>query len=119
MQQSQKAAAEPEAERCGIIGLERERRVVQFQLLNGVAQVLKLASVQREYPAEHDGLNLLITGKRLLCGLFRIRERIAYGDVLNGFNTCGNVADVPRGKRIDRLQTGREHARLRHLVYFF
>jgi hypothetical protein len=54
VQQAQEAAAEAEAERLAGLGLERERGVVQAQLLERLAQARVVLGVGRVEAAEHD-----------------------------------------------------------------
>ena len=65
VKQAEEAAAEPEAERRRRFGLVEERRVVQPQLLQRVAQLGVLVPLDRIEPGEHHRLQLLEAGKRL------------------------------------------------------
>ena len=65
VQQPEEAAAKAEAERVGGLGLPRERRVVERELLERVAQVGVAVGVDREEPAEDHRLDLAVAGQRL------------------------------------------------------
>ena len=65
VQQAEEAAAEAEAERVGGLGLPRQRRVVEHQLLERVAQVGVVVGVDREQAAEDHRLDLAVAGQRL------------------------------------------------------
>ena len=78
MQQAQKAAAESEPERDGVVRLERERGVVELELKDCLFEIAELAPVQRIDPAKDHGLYLLISGKRRRCGA------VGKGDVQRG-----------------------------------
>ena len=73
VEQAEEAAAEPEAERGRRFGLVEERRVVQPQLLERVAQLGILVALDRIEPGEHHRLQLLEAGKRLERGPARSR----------------------------------------------
>ena len=61
----EEAAAEPEPERGRRLGLEEERRVVEPQLLERLAQLGVLMALDRIEPGEHHRLQLLEARKRL------------------------------------------------------
>ena len=65
VQQAEEPAAEPEAERDRRLRLVEERRVVQPQLLERVAQLGILVALDRIEPGEHHRLQRLEAGKRL------------------------------------------------------
>ncbi len=59
------------------LGLERERRVVQRQLLQRLAKLLVVLRHEREQPGEHSGLDLLETRQRRYVRHARIDDRVA------------------------------------------
>ncbi len=59
VQEAEVAAAEAEAQRSRGLRLVGEGGVVQSQLVQGIAQVLIVTSVDGENPAEHHRLHLL------------------------------------------------------------
>ena len=65
VQQPEEPAAEAEAERDRRLRLVEERRVVQPQLLERVAQLRILVAFDRIQAGEHHRLQLLEAGKRL------------------------------------------------------
>jgi hypothetical protein len=65
VQQAEEAAAEAEAERTGRLGLVGDRRVVELQLLEALAQVLEVVAVDRVQAAEHHRLGVAVAGQRL------------------------------------------------------
>ena len=65
VQQAEEAAAEAEAERARRLGLVGERRVVEPQLLERLAQVGVLVAVDRVETAEHHRLRVAVAGERL------------------------------------------------------
>ena len=65
VQQAEEAAAEAEAERVGGLGLPRQRRVVERELLERVAQVRVVVGVDREQAAEDHRLDVAVAGQRL------------------------------------------------------
>ena len=60
VQQAEEAAAEAEAERLRRLRLVEERRVVELQLLERVAQLGVVVGVRREQPGEHHRLDVLV-----------------------------------------------------------
>ena len=65
VQQAEEPAAEPEAERARRLGLVGERRVVEPQLLERLAQVGVLVAVDRVEAAEHHRLRVAVALERL------------------------------------------------------
>ena len=64
VQQAEEAAPEAEAERARRLGLVGERRVVEAQLLERLAQVGELVAVDRVEPAEHHRLRVAVALER-------------------------------------------------------
>ena len=86
VQQAEEAAAEAEAERRRGLRLVRERRVVELELLDRVAELLVVGAVDRVEAGEHHRLDDLEARQRLGAGLGRQRQRVAdlgLGDVLD------------------------------------
>ena len=71
VQQAQEAHAETKAERHRGLGLPHQRRVVDMQLIESVAQILVILVVDREQTRVDHGLSLAVTGKRLGAGIRR------------------------------------------------
>ena len=65
VQQAEEAAAEAEAERLRVLRLVEERRVVQLQPLERVAELGVLVGVGREQAGEDHRLDVLVAGQRL------------------------------------------------------
>ena len=59
VQQPEESAAKAEAERGRHLGLEMQRRVVELELLEGVAELLVVVRAHREQAREHARLDLL------------------------------------------------------------
>ena len=64
VQQAEEAAAEAEAERRRGLGLEEERRVVEPQLLERLAQLAVVVALDRIEPGEDHRLERLEAGER-------------------------------------------------------
>ena len=77
VQQAEEAAAEAEAERLRRLRLVEERRVVQLQPLERVAELRVVVGVRREQPGEHHRLDLLVAGHRLARRAPLRRDRVA------------------------------------------
>ena len=87
MQKAQEAASEAEAQSRRRLGIERQRRIVQPQLLEGILQVAVSRAVHRIDSAEHHLLYALVSDEGLGCGIVRQSDRIArsgIADVLDG-----------------------------------
>ena len=67
VQEAEEAAAEAEAERLRRLGLVEERRVVELELLQRVAELRVLVAVRREQAREDHRLHVLVAGQRLGC----------------------------------------------------
>ena len=102
VEQPEESAAEPEPEGVGGLRLPAQRRVVQRELLERVAQVGVVVGVDREQPAEHHRLDLAVAGQRLGSGPRppgKGRERVAdpqFGDVLDAGDQVADLAGVER-----------------------
>src|ERR1019366_8561631 len=65
VQQTQKPAAEAEAQRHRTFRLKEKRRVVELQLLERLAQLRVFVRVHRVEAGKHHGLDLFKAGQRL------------------------------------------------------
>ena len=65
VQQAEEAAAEAEAERAGGLRLVGQRRVVELQPLEGVAQRRVVVAVDRVEPGEDHRVGVLVAAQRL------------------------------------------------------
>ena len=118
VQQAEKAAAKAEAERVGGLRLPRQRRVVERQLLQRVAQVRVAVGVDREQPAEDHRLDLAVARQRLAsprprgrsprpCPRAR-RQRVADAQQRHVLQARDQIAHLAR-----RQLVGRHHLRAR------
>ena len=62
MEQSQKAHAETEAQRDGCLRGPRKRRIVDMELIEGVAQILVILVIDGEYAGIDHGFGLAVAG---------------------------------------------------------
>jgi hypothetical protein len=116
VQQAEEAAAEAEAEGGGRLGLVEERRVVEAQLLEGLAQLRVLVGVHRVEPGEHHRLDLLEAGEGLARGVTVVGQRVADGDVGHLLDARDHEPDLARGERVDRHRFRGEDPELLDLV---
>ncbi len=101
VEQSQEPAPEPESERRGRLGLEEERGVVEPQLLERVAQLRILASLDRIEPGEHHRLAHLEPGERFRGPPRRLGDGVAdlrVGDGLDPGEDEPDLADAELGR---------------------
>ena len=106
MQQAQEAHAEAKAERHRGLGLPHQRRVVDVQLIEGVAQILVVLVVDREQARVDHGLGLAVARKRLGAGVRGPREGIAHAHGLGVLQARDHVAHLANGQRVDRRLGG-------------
>ena len=111
----EEAAAEAEAERLRRLGLVEERRVVQLQLLERVAQLRVVVGVRREEPGEHHRLHVLVARQRLGGRPPLGGERVADAQLRDLLEAGDHVADLARGQRLERPHRRRHRADLLRL----
>ena len=116
VQEPEESAAEPETQRGGRLGLEEERRVVQPQLLERLAQVRVLVALDRVEPGEHHRLRLLEAGQRLLRGARCPGHRVADPRIPDVLHVGDEKADLADAELVDGLRLGCEDAHLLDLV---
>ena len=109
VQQAQEAAAEAEPERDRRLRLEVQRRVVELELLERVAQVRHLDAFVRIQAAVHHRHDRLVAGQRDGGRIVRQRDRVADVHVAQRLDVRDHVADVA-----DRQRLGLAHLRLEH-----
>ena len=115
VQQAEEPAPEPEAERARGFRLEGERRVVEAQLVQRLAEVGVLVAVDGIQAAEHHRLRVAVSGQRL-AACARIGDCLAdlgFADVLDARD---QIADFARSERGDRSGDGQAHADLLGVV---
>ena len=126
MEQAEEAAAEAEAERLARVGLERERRVVQVQLLQRVAEIRVVGAVGRDRrPAKTIGFTSLKPGSGSVVGpcdaaAARRADGVGHGvaelHVVDALDVRGDEADLARAELVDGGGEGLEDAHLGDLV---
>ena len=77
VQQPEESAAEPEPERVAALRLVDDRRVVQPELVERVAQLRVLVAVDREQARVHHRLHVAVARQRLARAVLRVRDRVA------------------------------------------
>ena len=82
--------------------LVEERRVVQPQLLERVAQLGVLVALDRIQPGEHHRLQLLEAGKRLGVGRAGLGDRVADLRVADRLDVRDEEADLADAELVDR-----------------
>ena len=102
VQQAEEPAAEAEAQRAGRLGFVGDRRVVELQLLQALAQVLEVVAVDRVQTAEHHRLRVAVAGQRLGRPVRRGGDGLAdagLGDVLDAGDQVADLAGAELGQR--------------------
>ena len=110
VEQAEKAATEAEAERDGAFRLEEERRIVEPQFFERLAQLRVLVGVDRVEPGEDHGLDFFEAGQRLDRGIGVVGDGVAdlgVGDVLDVGDEETDFAGL---QLVDLHRLGREHA---------
>ena len=110
VQEPEEAAAEAEAERGRDFGLVMQRRVVQLELLQRVAEGLVLVGLDRKQPREHARLHRLEAGQRLVAGTRFARDGVADRRAVDVLDPGGHPADFAGGQRVRRDALRREAA---------
>ena len=116
VQEAEKAAAEPEAERNRTLGLEVQGRIVQLQLLERVAQLRDLdalVGIQAAVDHRDDGLVAL---QRVGRGVTGLGDRVADIDIAERLDVGDHVADVTQFERFGLAHLRLEDADLGALV---
>ena len=86
MQEPEEAATETEAQRTRRLGQVRDGCIVEFELLQALAQHLEVVGVDREQSAEHHGLGVAIPLQRLFRRMRDVRDRFTrtcFADILH------------------------------------
>ena len=117
VQQAKETTAETETQGRGCFHLEAERRVVQRQLFNTVAQVFELGGVHWEQTTEHHGLRWLKARQRGLGALFLVRDCIPDACVADLLDRCGQKPDLAGVEAVDLGHGGTENADTVNVVH--
>ena len=112
VQEAEEAAAEAEAERDRALGLVGERRVVQLELLERVAELLELVALGREQAGEHHRLHDLVARQGFAGRALLVRDRVAHAHLRHVLDAGDDVADLPGLEPVGRLHLGPEVAEL-------
>ncbi len=108
VQQTEEAAAESEPERAGRLGRVGDRRVVQLELLERLAEVLEVVAVDREQPGEHHRFRLAIPVERHGGTVGRRGDRLPRLRVADVLDAGDQVPDLTRAEFGDGC--GHRHA---------
>ena len=116
MQQTEKAAAKTKTQGLRHLGLVAQRRIVQFEFFQRVAQSVVLVGLGRVQTGKHLGLDFfeprqsLGGGGRSAAGTgFDQRDGIAYFGRLQFFDAGDDVTHLTGFQRLARLVGGREY----------
>ena len=90
--------------------VERERAVVEVELLEALLHLRELVRGHRVDAAEHCGVDVVETGKRLVRAELRGGHRVADLDLARVLHRAHEVADLSGGETLDRLLAGRKDA---------
>ena len=119
VQQPQESAAEAEAQRGRVFGLEAEGAVVQPQFFERIAQQPVLVRFHRIQAREHHRLQRLESRQRLGCRIRVVDDRVADLRVGNGLDVGEQEADFAGGQLIARDRLGRLIADAVHFKHLF
>ena len=100
MQQSQKTAAEAEAQGDRRLRLIVQGGIVELQLFQRIPEIGIFRTIRRIKSAVDHGLHLAVAGQRLLAGVVRIRHGIADSRVLDILDGRGDIAYHARRKLV-------------------
>lgn len=102
--------------RTKLLGLERQRGVVELQLLERGAQILVLVCLDGIYAREDHRLDILEAGDGFGAGAIHRGDSIAHLDVGRGLDARTYISHVARTQLLARLQLEFEYADLVGLV---
>ena len=112
VQQAEEAAAEAEAQRLRDLGLVVQRRVVELQLVERVAQRLVLVRLDRVEAGEHLRLHVLEAGQRRRGRTRGQRHRVADLRRVQFLDAGDDEADLAGAESVAADRLRREHADL-------
>jgi hypothetical protein len=112
VQEPEEAAAEAEPECLRRLGLVEQRRVVELELLEGVAELGVVVRVGREEAREDHRLDLLVARQRSPRAAAAGRQRVAHAETRHVLEPRDDVAHLPRLERVDRDPLRRHEAEL-------
>ena len=107
MQHTQKTASEAKTQRNRRLRLERQRRVVELQLFQRVAQVGVLRAVLSVDAAVDHRARGAVAGQRPGGGTGGFGHGVAHAGVVHVLDACGEVAHVAAGQRLTRVKPDR------------
>ena len=116
VQQAQEAAAEAEAQRHRGLRLVDERRVVELELVERVAQLRVLGVVDREQAGVHHRLRIAVARQRFGGALGGGGDRIADLGLAHVLRAGDHVADLAGTERLGRCHVRADHADLDRIV---
>ena len=102
VQQTEETAAKAESHRGGLLRLVAQRRVVDLQLTQRLAQIVVPVAVRGEQPAVHHGRRLGVPLQGFLCRFFGAGDGVAHARIRDGFDVTDEVPNLPRAQRGDR-----------------
>ena len=115
VEQAQEPAAEAEAERDRALGLVGEARIVEVELLEGLAQQRVVLTAERIDPREDEALRLLVAGQWGGGRGTSVGQGVADLGIADVLESGCNVADLAGPQDRDRHELGPEHAQLEQL----
>ena len=117
MQQSQKAAAEAEAQSHGGLRLVEQGGVVELQLLQRVPQIVVFCAVRGIKAAVHHAGHLLVTRQGRRAGVVPVGHRVAHLGIPDVLDAGGDITHHTRRQLVagDKL-AGSEIAHLHHVL---
>ncbi len=105
-----KPQRKPNPSASEVSGSQRQRRVVERQLLQRVAQLRIVVVVHREQAAEDHRLDVAVAGQRLGRLVALGRQRVADGELGDVLDPGDQVAHLAGRQRLRRQLGGREEA---------
>ena len=116
VEQAEEAAAEAEAEGRGGFGLEGQRRVVELEALEGVAQVREVRSVDRVDAGEDHRVRVSVALESLGCAAHLAGDGVADAGLTHVLHARDQVSNLAGADALFGLRLGRADAQLQELV---
>ena len=95
-----KPQRKPKPSAVGVLRLEVQRRVVEPQLLQRLAEVREVVGVDREQAGEHARLHLLEARQAVLAGLRGSGQRVADRRAVDVLDAAHHEADFARSELV-------------------
>ena len=117
MEQAEEPAAKAEPERHRRLRLVMQRRIVELQLPERIAQLLELLGIRRVQAGEHHRLDVAVARQQREVAIRRVEHCVPRARLAHAPDVGDEVPDFPGLELLDRLVPELEVADFVHLVH--